>query len=175
MHPDDTTLHGCIQCECGCGEAIPEKDANGRKRRFIIGHWRRKSPTEYIVDPVTGCWNWQRATIKGGYGSALCPRRKKVTVAHAIVYERHKGPVPDGLELDHLCRNHGCVNPDHLEPVSHLVNVRRGAKTKYGDEVIAEMTRLMDDGVSYRVIAEQFDCPRKEVHRLVKRYRERAT
>jgi hypothetical protein len=155
-------------CGCGCGEIT--KPGN----RFILGHWRRKSPNEYIVDPVTGCWLWQRSTYPGGYGSMLCPHSKKVRPAHCVIYERHKGPIPEGLELDHLCRNHACVNPDHLEPVTHLVNVRRGEKTKYGDEVIAEMTRLMDEGVSYRVIAERFGCPRKEVHRLVKRCRARA-
>jgi hypothetical protein len=47
-------------------------------------------------------------------------------VAHRLVYEELVGPIPEGMELDHLCRNTSCVNPAHLEPVPHRVNVLRG-------------------------------------------------
>lgn len=46
--------------------------------------------------------------------------------AHCVSYEIHKGRIPIGTEIDHLCRNHGCVNPAHLEAVTHRVNVLRG-------------------------------------------------
>jgi hypothetical protein len=68
--------------------------------------------------------------------------------AHRVVYEALVGPIPDGLELDHLCRVLRCVNPDHLEPVTHAENVARGVKglrpryCKAGHEFTPENTRL---------------------------------
>ena len=72
--------------------------------------------------PVTecGCWVWMAGIRPDGYG------RWKGRLAHVVSYERHKGPVPQGLELDHLCRVRCCVNPDHLEAVTHSENIRRG-------------------------------------------------
>lgn len=80
----------------------------------------------YKVDEKTGCWIWQRAgSVEfGGYGG-ISNGRGNFTAAHKFVYEQVVGPVPDGLELDHLCENKGCVNPEHLEPVTHSENVRR--------------------------------------------------
>ena len=67
-----------------------------------------------------GCWIWRGRTTPQGYGA------HGRTVAHRHVYESSVGQIPDGLELDHLCRVKLCVNPDHLEPVTHAENVRRG-------------------------------------------------
>lgn len=70
------------------------------------------------------CWAWTASLTHNGY-----PRFKHggVTyVAHRVVYELLVGPIPDGLELDHLCRNTHCVNPKHCEPVTPRVNVLRG-------------------------------------------------
>lgn len=70
-----------------------------------------------------GCWEWQ-ASKRGNYGQFKINGTSKV--AHRAVYEEVVGPIPAGLTLDHLCRNCGCVNPDHLEPVTMAENVRRG-------------------------------------------------
>ena len=70
--------------------------------------------------PECGCWIWIAYLGKRDYGEI----NKKQ--AHRVVYELINGPIPLGLELDHLCRIHCCVNPCHLEPVTHKENVRRG-------------------------------------------------
>jgi hypothetical protein len=78
------------------------------------------------------CWLWFGAR-SGGYGSfifSIGSRRR--TVAHLYGYERFVGPIPAGKELDHLCRNRRCVNPEHLEPVTHLENIRRSPITVTG-------------------------------------------
>lgn len=78
-----------------------------------------------LCDPSLGpCWEWIGYRRKDGYGRVTLVG---VTImAHRYAYEASVGKIPDGLELDHLCRNRCCVNPKHLEPVTMLENVRRG-------------------------------------------------
>ena len=76
-------------------------------------------------EPNTGCWLWNKSVNGDGYGR-LQYKNKRYR-AHREVYKYYKGEIPKGLELDHLCRVPSCVNPAHLEPVTHKENVRRGA------------------------------------------------
>jgi hypothetical protein len=71
------------------------------------------------------CWIWLGSKTPSGYGS-FGLRKGRLTPAHRFAYELLRGAIPEGLELDHLCRNPFCCNPDHLESVSHRVNVLRG-------------------------------------------------
>lgn len=71
----------------------------------------------------SGCWLWIAALNRNGYGLA---RFGRVRVAHRVTYELLVGPIPGGLDLDHLCRVRNCVNPSHLEPVTRRENLRRG-------------------------------------------------
>lgn len=100
---------------------------------------------------VTGfCWNYIGWTDKNGYGRTRWSSGMVLT--HRLAYEQLVGEIPDGLLLDHLCRNTSCVNPDHLEPVTSQVNTLRGfsvvtehaKKTHcpYGHEYTSENTRL---------------------------------
>lgn len=70
-----------------------------------------------------GCILWRGSKTRGGYGTANIGGRK--TTAHRIAFEATKGPIADGLEIDHLCGDPLCINPAHLEAVSHAENVRR--------------------------------------------------
>lgn len=75
------------------------------------------------VDKTDDCWLWT-GSIAGGYGKMWFHGMPRL--AHRIAYRYWVGPLPDGLQLDHLCRVRHCVNPAHLEPVTAAENVRRG-------------------------------------------------
>ena len=78
-------------------------------------------------EPNTGCWIWTGATLNEGYGKIGVGRRGEGhRLAHRIMYELLRGPIPDGKELDHLCRFPRCINPWHLEPVTRSENQLRG-------------------------------------------------
>lgn len=72
----------------------------------------------------SGCWVWRGAIARPGYGRFFLGTT--VQWAHRCAYILLIGPIPKGTEIDHLCRNLLCVNPEHLEAVSHRENVRRG-------------------------------------------------
>jgi len=77
----------------------------------------------YSIDSV-GCWVWHGDTGTRGYG--IFHSEKKDWRAHRWAYERHIGQIPEGLVIDHLCRNTRCVNPEHLEAVTQRENILRG-------------------------------------------------
>lgn len=74
-----------------------------------------------------GCWEWTAFRDKAGYARIQEGGRKgSVLYAHRLSYELFIGPIPEGMVIDHLCRNRGCVNPTHMEIVTNGENVRRG-------------------------------------------------
>jgi hypothetical protein len=79
---------------------------------------------ERVDRPAAGCWLWQGADNGLGYGVLYIGNQR--VYAHRLSYMLMVGPIPSGHDLDHLCSTPACVNPTHLEPVSHLENVRRG-------------------------------------------------
>ncbi len=81
-----------------------------------------------IVISENGCWMWTGHIHPSGYGYVVrgIGSSQRLSRVHRVTYEHFRGPIPDGLVLDHLCRVRSCANPDHLEAVTNRVNVLRG-------------------------------------------------
>jgi len=139
-----------MYCQCGCGYLAPlakktskaQGHIKGEPMRYIQHHrvrmmkpasqrfWAKVRVTNScpLGEDKGPCWEWIGYRIHTGYGRFRNGREH--VVAHRFSYETAKGPVPIGLDLDHLCRNRRCVNPDHLEPVTRSVNNLRGDITR---------------------------------------------
>lgn len=89
-----------------------------------------------LPEPMSGCWLWFGPTYPNGYGCVSHEKREigKSRMAHRISYEMHRGPIPQGLVIDHLCRNRGCVNPAHMECVTFRENCIRGVGLAKGHD-----------------------------------------
>lgn len=118
------------------------------------------------VSPDSGCWEWTGRPAHNGYGRIGWQGR--YIAAHRVMWQLLRGPIPDGLELDHLCHNRDkscpggrtcrhrrCVNPDHLEPVTHRENMQRAPVTV--------LNELRGPGVADAAAANRAKthCPKK--------------
>lgn len=123
--------------------AVENCEQPAKQRGWCMAHykrwWRHGDPLEgrttprlfdteleafgFYTEPGAGCWLWTGPSRDGRYGTIRC--KGVVIPAHRWAYEHFVGPIPPGLEPDHLCRNTFCVNPDHLEIVTPRENVRR--------------------------------------------------
>lgn len=131
--------------------------------RFFEFYWAdiwRRLESKFIPEPMSGCWLWLGTTDGKGYGRLnFCGGP---VLAHRLSYEMHMGPIPEGLALDHLCRNPYCINPDHLEPVTIAENTRRGHVGEKNRQIKLSMTHckrghpLTGDNVKH--IANQRVC-----------------
>ncbi len=114
------------------------------------------------------CWEWTAGKTIEGYGLFYYEDRKQC--AHRVAYELTVGPIPEGLHLDHLCRNPACVNPDHLEPVTNKVNAQRGL---WGMRTHCPAGHEYDEANTYRTAARGHRQCRKCKADAVRRWRER--
>ena len=96
----------------------------------MVGEAGLKTPAEILTHRLLsrmvksdGCWEW--TGVHDNYGYGLLHWMKANRKAHRLSYEYHVGCIPEGYVIDHLCNNKGCVNPDHLEPVTQAENVLR--------------------------------------------------
>ena len=154
-------------CRCGCGgktTIAKRSDSStgnvvGTPYRYLRGHWNRSGP-DFHVDE-SGCWIWQGHIGANGYGYGHFAGSREV--AHRGMYEQAVGDIPEGMQLDHLCGNRACVNPDHLEPVTPGENTRRGSLAKLtADDVRA----IRASSESRSIIAAQFGISTHYVNKI---------
>ena len=122
-----------VVCDCGSlHEAYGYLLSSGRVRscgcasgalRWSSRHQTLEERFLAKVQKTTGCWLWTGSKDRQGYGAIH--RDNSMERAHRVSHELYKGPIPDGLTIDHLCRNTSCVNPEHLEAVTQQVNILR--------------------------------------------------
>lgn len=162
-------------CHCGCGEKTKLITKNNTNKSYFKGnyylylpnHHNRVSFIEYIINDETGCWEWQKGKSKG-YGLKYIDG-KYVSRAHRWYYEQKYGLVPEGLDLDHKCKNRGCVNPEHLEPVSRAENVRRGKSAKVTWEQVFEIRKLYTlGGITQAELSKKYSLSVSIIHYIVR-------
>lgn len=171
-------------CECGCGLPAPLAKRTEKRKgwiqgepiRFIKNHSLgapRLEWGEHLWAPedrgfATPCWIWKFAISNAGYGVfANQTRISNSRLAHRESFVRAKGTIPVGLTLDHLCGVTSCVRPDHLEPVTHAENVRRGKRARMTPAIREEIFRLRKDGLTQVSIAEKVGLSRSAVRSLL--------
>jgi hypothetical protein len=138
-----------------------------------------------LVDKSGDCWVWLGSKDRNGYGHSSLrdeQNHRYGIMAHRKAYVLLVGPVPDGLVLDHLCRNPSCVNPAHLEPVTQRENLMRSPTFQRDNALKTECVNghPFDDANTYQrerngsPHRECITCRREAVSRHYKRSRERA-
>jgi hypothetical protein len=150
-------IDGCSDPTQGKG-LCPKHYARLRTHGDPEIRWGARSVKERLtvyVDRSGDCWLWTGPIDALGYGVCV-DRDGNNRKAHRVMYREAVGEIPVNLELDHLCRNRACVNPAHLEPVSHEVNCQRGANTKLTAEQVAEIRRLLLQGRRQKALAAKY-------------------
>ena len=105
--------------------------------------------------PEMGCWVWTAGRDKNGYGKFTVNKRPRM--AHRVSYEAKFGPIPDGLVIDHLCRETSCVNPDHLRAVTTRENLMAAGSLSLAKR-LAERDNCETCGSAYEQLSYQRAC-----------------
>ena len=159
-------------CQCGCGVQTNLRPktigmmgvVKGQPYRYIRNHHKCRVGPLYVVDPVTGCWLWQGSKHPQGYGHIW--HEGRVQRAHRVFFEAKFGPLPNGYEPDHLCRNTSCVNPDHMESVTHAENSRRSSAAKLNRDTVT-MIFALGGRLSQQRIGDLFGVSQTTVGRIL--------
>lgn len=120
----------------------------------------------YEIDETTGCWFFVGSFDNDGYGQLQ--RKSKRFRAPRYFYEKYKGPIPENLQLDHLCRNRACVNSDHLEPVTGAENIRRGDSTKLTKKQVKLIREIYEaTGLQQYTLANIFEVSQQHISSII--------
>lgn len=150
----DPAKNKCHTCHNISNKKAREAKKQGKVLKRGIGfEFRLKE--KITIEAISGCWLWTGGS-RSGYGTIWCSERETMIASHRASYMHYIGPIPEGLELDHICGNTLCCNPKHLEAVTHKENVNRGkagthiveraeAQThcKHGHEYTEENTKVV--------------------------------
>lgn len=181
--------HGLCQCGCGGRTKIAPRTHNsrgwvkGEPQPYLRGHaaWKDSGP-QWIEGPgpehrpdLGPCWIWQRSFNNENYPIGSFARFGYVgqQLAYRVLYVQAMGPIPDGLELDHLCRVPACVRPSHMEPVTGRVNILRQPRTKLTDDDVRAAYEMRLNGRTWRSIAAEFDVKHPPLMARVRAWCER--
>lgn len=168
--------YGC--CWCGCGEKtqLTTRTTNSRgypegvPQRYVVTHVNRLPEKPYRVEDCgykTPCWIWQGSKDSKGYGRRTVDSRPQLV--HRLYYEKAHGKIPDHLEPDHLCEIPSCINPEHLEPVSHVENMRRCQHTKLSMEKARKIRELYSTGqFTYATLGHMFNVGESAIAHTVR-------
>jgi hypothetical protein len=161
-------------CHCGCGQKTTIRTKNHTKDRkvkgepalYVRGHSRRMTPVDYVPNPETGCWEWSGYKDPQGYCRMMYKGKK--ALVHRAYWEMHRGPIPEGMTIDHICRVRHCVNPDHLRVVTLAVNSQETNRRRLSDEDIRRIRSLWP-AMNQSEIARLYDTVPSHISRIVRR------
>lgn len=179
MHPKNTgegpNPSGLCMCGCGAITSVSKRSdlakglVGGTHVRYVRGHEHRATGPTYLIEDrgyKTPCHVWQRTTSRDGYAHGKIG--DTVRRIHIAEWEAVNGPVPEGMQLDHLCRVRACINPEHLEPVTAKVNVQRGLNAVIGADDVRAIRRLYPT-VNQNQLAKRFGVSQAQIWRILHR------
>lgn len=142
----------------------------GYGRKLIGPGVRGNGGRLYVLEEDRGfktpCWIWQlskRSVRPGREGYGRITRLGVAYPAHRYCYEQRQGSIPEGLQIDHLCHQTLCVNPDHLEAVTASENVRRGSNSKLSED---EVRAILSSDESDKHLAKRYGVVPKTVYEI---------